>query len=167
MEKLLTNLEKFRKSIVHIITNITWRESGKAEIILLAILWYIVVILLLVRIHRKLLRKHKKIHENIVMLYDTIRYQVARTQYGNEAIQANKWINTILTADHKNYLANAATIKQEIIDIEQKLGQQIITDNQRKIITKQSKKKHWVSTFVQLIGRGITVITVGIYKLFW
>ena len=164
---MFTNLENFRANIVHIMTNITWRESNESEIVLLAILWYIVILLLLIRIHRKLLRKHKKIHENIVALYDTIRYQVARAQYGNETIQANKWIDIILTSDHKNYLANAKTIKQEIIDIEQKLGQQIITDNQRKIITKQSKKKHWVSTFVQLIGRGITVITVGIYKLFW
>ena len=167
MENVLTSLENFRASIVHIMANISGRENSQAEILLLVILWYIVLLVLLMGIHRKLLKKHKKIHENIVILYDTIRYQVARAQYGNEAIQANKWIDTILTSDHKNYLANATTIKQEILDIEQKLGQHIVTNDQRKVIKKQSKKKHSVNTFVQLIGWFVTGITVGIYKLFW
>lgn len=148
-------------------SNVSGRENAQAEILLLAILWYIVLLVLLMGIHRKLLKKHKRTHENIVALYDTIRYQVARAQYGNEAIQNNKWIDAILTSDHKNYLANATTIQQEILDIEQKLGQQIITDDQRKTINKQTKKKHSVNIFVQLIGWCITGITLGIYKLFW
>lgn len=167
MENLLTSLENFRASIVHIMANISGRENTQAEILLLIILWYIVVFFLLIGIHRKLLRKHKKIHENIVTLYDTIRYQVAKAQYGNEAIQNSNGIKSIITSDHKNYLTNAATIKQELLTIEQTLGQQIITQDQRKIINKQTKKKHSVNIFVQVIGRFITVITVGIYKLFW
>lgn len=167
MENLLTSLENFRTNIVHMVTNITWRESGKAEIVLLIVIWYAVIFFLLIRIHRKLLKKHKKIYENIVALYDTIRYQVARAQYGNEAIQTSKWIDTIIHSDHKNYLANAAGIKQTLLDIEQKFGQQIITADQWKTIAKQTKKKHTTNIFVQLIGWCITGITVGIYKLFW
>jgi hypothetical protein len=64
-------------------------------------------------------------------------------------------------------LANAKAIKEEILSIEQKLGQQIISTDQRSIINKQSKKKNNVTVFVQIIGRLTTAITVGIYKVFW
>lgn len=72
-------------------------------------------------IHSKLLSKQKHVHENLVLLYDTIRYQVARAQYGNPIIQDNKGINLVIQEDHKNYLKNATTIQEEILSIEQKL----------------------------------------------
>jgi hypothetical protein len=118
-------------------------------------------------IHRKLLRKHKRTHENLVLSYDTIRYQVARAQYGNPAIQDSKGIKVVMESEHENYLANAKAIKEEIFSIEQKLGQKIISDDQWNAITKQTKKKRLLMVFVQLIGRLITLLTVGIYKLFW
>ena len=118
-------------------------------------------------IHRKLLKKHKRIHENVVALYDTIRYQVARAQYSNPAIQENKWINIIIEADHKNYPAHAAAIKEELLSIEQKLGQQIISADQWITLQKQTKKKNRLNRGIQFIGRIITVLTVGIYNVFW
>ncbi|MEI6773268.1 MAG: hypothetical protein WCL18_00060 [bacterium] len=72
-----------------------------------------------------------------------------------------------MEADHKNYPANAATIKQEIVDIQQKIEQEIVSNEQRTIITKQSKNKNTRTILTQLIGRLITIITMGIYKLFW
>lgn len=111
-------------------------------------------------IHRKLLRKQKKIHENLVLLYDTIRYQVARAQYGNPIIQDNKGIKVVIEADHKSYLTQAKGIKEEILSLEQKLRQQIISADQRNVINRQAKKKNNVTIFVQLIGRLTTVLTV-------
>ena len=52
-------------------------------------------------------------------MYDTLRYQIAKAQYENPAIQNNKGIKITIEADHKNYPANAAEIKQEILSIEQ------------------------------------------------
>ncbi len=167
MQNIVDQLNGFRASIVHIMANVSGRGEAEAEMLLLGILWYIVLLLLLMFIHRKLLRKQKKTHENLVVLYDTIRYQVARAQYGNPIIQDSKWIQIVIQADHKNYLTQAKTIKEEILSLEQKLGQQIITTEQRNIITKQAKKKHIISIFVQIIGWFTTLITVGIYKLFW
>jgi hypothetical protein len=152
---------------VHIMANVSWRGETEAELLLLAILWYIVFILLLMAIHRKLLKKHKRIHEHVVALYDTVRYQVAKAQYGNPAIQESKWINIIIEADHKNYPAHAAAIKEELLSIEQKLWQQIISTDQWTTIQKQTKKKNRLNIWIQLIGRITTVLTVGIYKVFW
>jgi hypothetical protein len=146
--------------------NVSGRAEPEAEILLLVILGYIVLILLLLFIHRKLLRKQRRIHENLVVLYDTIRYQVARAQYGNPTIQDIKGITVVIQADHKNYVANAKAIKEEIVSIEQKFGQQIISADQRNAINKQAKKKNRFMIFVQLIGRLTTLLTVGIYKLF-
>ncbi len=163
MEKLTI----FRGQIVHIMGNVSGRAEPDAELLLVAILWYIVIILLLVMIHRRIVRKHERIHENLVFLYDTIRYQVARVQASNPIIQDNKGIKVIMESEHKNYLANSTAIKEEINLMEQKLGQQIVSADQRTTITKQSKKKRTLMILVQLLWRIITVLTVGIYKLFW
>lgn len=166
MENILTSLNTFRDRIVHIMANVSWMAEPQAEILLLAILWYIVVLLLLLFIHRKLIRKHKKIHEKLVFLYDTIRYQLAKVQMGNPAIQDAKGIKVMMESEHKNYLANAKAIREEIVSIEQRLWQKIISDDQRKTIHKQTKKKAWAKAFMELIGRFTTLITAGIYKLF-
>jgi hypothetical protein len=92
-------------------------------------------------IHRKIIKKHKRVHENIVLLYDTIRYQISKAQYGNPAIQQNTGINNVLKSEHKNYLYHSKEINKEITTIEQQLGQQIITEEQRKTINKQIKIK--------------------------
>jgi len=167
MENIVAELNIFRWKVVHIMANVSWRAEPEAELLLLVILWYIVLILLLMFIHRKLLRKHKKTHENLVLLYDTIRYQVARAQYGNPASQESKWIKVVMESEHENYLANVAAIKNEILSIEQNLGQQIISADQRTMINKQTKKKKTLMFFVQFIWRLTTLLTAGIYKLFW
>lgn len=71
-----------------------------------------------------------------------------------------------MTASHKTYLANATAIKQEILSIEQKNGQEIISADQRSMIHKQTHKKNILMIGVQIIGRISTLLTVGIYKLF-
>jgi hypothetical protein len=167
MENIVAQLDSFRVKIVHIMANVSGRAEPDAEILLLAILWYVVFIIIIMYIHSKLLKRQKKIHKNLVLLYDTMWYQVARAQYGNPAIQESKWIKVVIDADHKNYITNAKTIREEILSIEQKLGQQIVTTEQWNIINKQTKKKNNVTVFVQLIGRLTTVLTVGIYKVFW
>ncbi|HBB03591.1 TPA: hypothetical protein DCZ39_01635 [Patescibacteria group bacterium] len=143
-----------------------WTES-QSETILLAILGYIIVLLLLIAIHRKGLKKYKKIHEDLILSYDTMRYKVARAQYGNPALQDNKGISTAIEGDHKDYLVNTKAIKQEILSIEQKLGQEIISTEQWITIEQQAKKKNRIMTCVEIIGRVTTILTVGIYKLFW
>jgi len=71
-----------------------------------------------------------------------------------------------MESEHKNYPANIDSIHQEIVAIEQSLGQQIIPAEQRATLVRQTHKKKIASIFTQLIGRPTTVITVGIYKLF-
>jgi hypothetical protein len=70
-----------------------------------------------------------------------MRYQVSKAQYGNPGIQENAGINIVIKNEHKDYLHNTITIKEEISKIEQQIGQQIVTEEQRKNINKQIKKK--------------------------
>lgn len=86
----MEQLNIFRSKVVHIMANVSGRAEPEAEILLLIILGYIVLIVLLISIHRGLLKKQKKMHENLVFLYDTIRYQIAKAQYGNPSIQDGK-----------------------------------------------------------------------------
>jgi hypothetical protein len=125
-----------------------------------------VVLILLIFIHRKLLKIKKRTHEKLVLSYDTLRYQLSKAQYENQNIQDSKGIKIVIDAEQKSYLANKDAIKGEIHSIEQKLGKQIITEDQRKTITKQTHKKKIMTIFVQVIGRINTLFTIGIYKLF-
>ncbi len=124
------------------------------------------VLILLIFIHRKLLKIKKRTHEKLVLSYDTLRYQLSKVQYENQNIQDSKGIKIVIDAEQKSYLANKDAIKEEIHSIEQKLGKQIITEDQRKTITKQTHKKKIMTIFVQVIGRVNTLFTIGIYKLF-
>lgn len=153
--------------IVHIMANVSGRAEPQAEILLLVIIWYLVVLRLLLFIHRKLIKKHKRIHEQLIALYDTIRYQVAKAQYSNPTIQDAKGIKVVMESEHKNYLANAKAIREEIVSIEQRLGQRIVSDDQWNTIHKQTKKKAGAKTGMEIIGRLTTLITAGVYKLFW
>lgn len=157
---------QIRGNIIHIMTNVSGREASQAELFLLIALGYVLLMILLIAIHRRLVKRQKNIHKNLVLLYDTIRYQVAKAQYGTPTPQGNEGINKVMTADHKNYLGNATAIKQEVLTIEQKNGQEIISADQRKTIQKQTKKKNILTIIVQGIGRIITLLTIGIYKLF-
>lgn len=80
----------FRVNIVHIVANIIGQSEAQAELRTQVILGYIILLLVLIPLHRKLLQSHKKIHENIILLYDRLRYKVAQTQYRNPAIQEEK-----------------------------------------------------------------------------
>jgi len=164
---IVEGLNSFRWTSVHMIANTGGRTEPQTATWIVIMLWYGGVLILLIYIHRKILQKQKKIHEHLVFLYDTIRYQVAKAQYGTNTIPEGKGIKIAMEADHKNYPANAATIKQEIVDIQQKIEQEIVSNEQRTIITKQSKNKNTRTILTQLIGRLITIITMGIYKLFW
>jgi hypothetical protein len=125
------------------------------------------VVVSIIIIHRVLVKKQKNIHEQLVTSYDTIRYQIAKAQYENQSIQDKKGIHIIMEADRKNYPANALAIKKEILSIEQKLGKQIISTNERVIIQSQRNKKRIFTICVQIIGSIITILTIGMYKLFW
>jgi hypothetical protein len=163
---IVGQLDISRWNIVYTIANTNGRSEKQVEIRLLIILGYIVIVLLLMFIHRTLLRKEKKTHENLVILYDVIRYQVARAQYENSSIEGDG-IQTIINTEHKEYVENAATIKQEILSIEKRSGQDMVTEKQRKTIHQQTKKKNRLTKLVKYIGRTLTILTVGIYKLFW
>ena len=164
---IVGQLHIYQWNTIHIIANVSWQTAANAETWTLVILGYIVLLLLLLFIHSKLLKKQKRIHENVVILYDTLRYQVAKAQYESREVEENKGIHSVIDTEHKNYLSNAKAIKEEVLSIEDQLGQEIISSDQRKTIDEQTKKKNRLTVCVQTIGRITTVLTVGIYKVFW
>ena len=160
-------MNSFRWTVVHIVANITWRAEIQAERLVLIILGYIFLMLVGIPLHRKVLKIHKKIDEDLVYLYDDLRYKLAKAQYENPSIQGEKWIKVIMETHKENYIENAAIIQQEITAIEQTLWQEIITSDEWRNINKQVKKKKRLLLCVHILGRPITLLTASIYKLFW
>lgn len=87
---IVNQLTIFRGNIIHILSNISGRAEPQAELFLLIALGYVILLVLLISLHRKLLKKQKKIHENLILLYDTIRYQLAKAQYEIPTRQESK-----------------------------------------------------------------------------
>jgi len=166
MQTIVEQLNIFWGSITQSIVSMTGRTEIEIKFRLMIILGYLVVLILLMVIHRRLLKIEKRTHEKLVLSYDTLRYQVAKAQYENPSIQDTKGIKIVIDAEQKNYPANKDAIKEEIQSIEQKLGKQIVAENQRTTITRQTHKKKTMTIFVQVIGRTTTILTIGIYKLF-
>ena len=83
-------MENLRTNIVHIIANIINQSETQAELRTQVFVGYSIVLGLLIPLHRRLLQSHKKTHENVIFLYDTLRYKVAHAQYKNPSIQEGK-----------------------------------------------------------------------------
>lgn len=95
----------------------------------------------------------------MIILYDTIRYQIAKAQYNNPNNTDIKGIKIVMESEEKNYLKNTKAIKEEIFTIEKTLGQQIIQEDQRNNIEKTTKKTKRIKKMTQIIGRATTLIT--------
>ncbi|MEI7919457.1 MAG: hypothetical protein WCH65_04600 [bacterium] len=165
--QILDQISLSRKRIIHIVANVSGQTETHAELRTISIAGYVIVLICLLSIHKKLIKKQTIYKQKIVELYDTIRYQVAKTQYATPSIQATPGIKTIMDAEHKTYEANTQAIQQEIKTMEQLAGSTIITEDQRVTIEKQISRKRRFSIIVNIFGRCITIITAGVYKLFW
>lgn len=138
---ILSQATLYREKVLHIIANISWLTEANAEIRTLSILGYIVALILLCVFHKKLINIQTTYKQKIVELYDTIRYQVAKTQYATPSIQATPGIKIIMNAEHKTYEANTQAIQQEIKTMEQLSGTTIITEDQRATVERQVSKR--------------------------
>jgi len=145
----------------------TGLNNHHVELLLIGIFWYTTIVFFLIAIHRKIITTNKKTHEDLILLYDNIRYHIAQKQYQNPTIQNTKAIKIPIESQQKNYLANTKAIQEEVLAIEQTLGQTIVSEEQWNTIYKITKKQKRTRQQKQTIGRLITLITGGIYKLFW
>ncbi|MEI7557348.1 MAG: hypothetical protein WCJ45_00370 [bacterium] len=110
--------------------------------------------------------KQKKTQESLVMLYDTIRYQLAKEQYANPAFQNIKGIASIIESDHKQYTAHAKAIQDEITAREDKEGHEIVKVEIRNMIEKKSKQQERLGKSKRKLSLALTILTLGIYRIF-
>ncbi len=166
LDSIREQLSPARSSFVNIIADAGGREVWQTEIRTWAAITYLFIMIILISIHRRLIKWRKYANEQLVLMYDTIRYQVAKGQYEHQTAKENRGIRIIRKASKKTYAANWAAIKQEIIAIEQTTGVQIVSTEQwNKVwsLTRKTKRYAW---YTNIIGRLLTLATAGIYKLF-
>ena len=153
--------------ILHIVVNVTWLSPELALIRLLVIIGYIILLVILIPIHRSLLRLLHKRREVLTWEYDTLRYLIAKAQKQSGVDANNKWITALFDLKHPDYLHHHTEIKGEIFNIETSLWTKIIEDTKRAEIEQRQQKYKKLTMIVDIYGRFVSVITVLVYKLFW
>ena len=167
LQSTFTRFQSAGAWILHIFVNITGLTPQVAMIVLLVIIWYIVLLIIFVPIHKSLVRLLHKKKEKLTREYDTLRYLVAKAQKQSTPTTESRWIKILFDATHPDYLHHHAEIKQEIKSIESGLWAPIVDDVTRVRIEKKLKNYDSLKLFVNIFWRIISIITILIYRLFW
>ena len=155
-----------RNQIINTISNMIWWTNTQTQLVGLRGSGYIVSMLILIPIHRIFIKKHHICHQQIIQRYDHLRYQVAKIQQTHSGVSPETEIIKLINTPHASYLSATQAIQQSIITQEQNLGITIIPEHERNYIHKQLRKKHRLQQWKNIIGRIISIVTCGIYKLF-
>ncbi|MCF7835008.1 hypothetical protein K9M48_03040 [Candidatus Gracilibacteria bacterium] len=139
-----------------------------SEYLIWGIAIYISLLILLGFIHTLTQKYYKKSKQNFFYECDYIIKQLATFQYQNKK---NNNINiqlvkTIFDSQSKDYFKEAKNIKIKIKEIENNINQNLIENKQRSKFQKHYKKTKRLMIFSNTIGRIITILTIGTYKVF-
>jgi len=154
---------EFIKNLINIV-----KFDSLYSYIILAIIIYVIAIIILSLVHKKVLKQKRELQKECVWEYDNLRYLVAKARSkSNKQSELELWLKNILNSGKKLYLKNYSLIKEEVWKIEELLWSEIISkdiwskieDLQKKISNKDKSQK----TF----GWILTIITIGGYKIFW
>ncbi len=153
-------------NILQNLSTITWYPTSTILLGSISIFGYIIIIGIGIIIHRKTLSIQKRNYKNSITLYDTIRYEVAKQQYLHPSSTSHQGILRIFQESNPQYNRLHSIIKEEITAIEDSIQQKIISEQQRNELEKINKKYQKYTKLQNIIWRILTILTVGIYKLF-
>ena len=152
---------------MHIFINISGLSEATAQIVLLVIGIYIIILIIFIPLHKKLLGVLKQRTIALTFDYDTLRYLVAKAQQKSTITSQDKGITMMFDQTSKDYLAHHAEIKQEIQKIETSLGTTIVDAPQWTMIETKKRKRTQLKAFTNIYGWCLSVITLFVYRLFW
>lgn len=153
--------------IIVIFSRITWWSYDFSGVFLLVLVCYVAWLIVLVVIHRFLLRRKIKWQKACVREYDNIIYLIAQAEYKIQAPSSSSPLQQLFASKHKNYLANHQVIVDAIRKLEAETKQLIFTPEMEKHILKSRKKLAVSNAFQLFFGGMVSLATAGIYLLFW
>ena len=146
-----------------------WNQSLAVWIIVLI---YAVSILIILPLHRLILRNVKKAKLNLTTSVDEVIYLLSKAQYSLSEEQALKFdpcfalIRTMFWSGHFEYIDNLDAIKENVKKVEVLLKQRVISDEQRKKIDSQKSSLKFHTFWSKFFGYELNILSIWIYNPF-
>jgi hypothetical protein len=169
MEQLNTFLLKTNDAINYIIlifSRITWLEIWLAQIVLISIICYLIVLFILSKIHHKIYKNYINAQRDCTYQYDNLIYIIAKEESINKADTTVNPIEDILKTPNKNYLDNHDIIINAVRKLETDTKQILLSPEMEKTILALRKKIKNLNTVQKSFWIFLSIITIGIYLLF-
>ena len=171
----MENAKIIINQIINYVSNLTWFDYNISKWIFLALITYIVFIFVFLFIHKWLLKKTNKIKWKLDELYDQIWYEISIVMYdfnqeAKKNWQENKliyWAKSIIWLEKNDYISNRKKIFEDIKKLETYIWKKMISEELIKTINWYQKKLSNTDLIQKMIWWILTILTIGIYKLFW
>lgn len=159
--------------IINYFSSLIWLDYNTTQLILLWVLTYIVFIIVVWLIHKWFLKRGNNIKALCTRKYDELRYLASTNMYkfnkemktqGKEN-QLAYWAKSIIWLEKKNYIANKQKIFGDLAKLEWYIGKSIVSNELKTEIAVLDKKITNNHLSQKVVGRILTMLTLGIYKL--
>gem|GEM_PF-3824084 len=123
-----------------IFSRVTGLSYEASQIVLLVIICYLVGIWILIKIHRKLVRRKVNAQKECTFEYDNILYLIAQEEYKNQGLTSTSPIHELMNGKHKDYLNNHGLLVDAVRKLEAETKHILFTPEMEKKILRLRKK---------------------------
>lgn len=166
LNEVLVKLTDILNYIVLIFSRITWLEIEIAQLAIIAIISYLAALIILWKIHQKILKKYLNTQKEYTYQYDKLIYIISKEEYTNQRDSSANPIKEILNTPIKNYIANHEIIINAVRKLESDTKQILLSPDTEKTINQLHKKIKNLNTIQKLFWIFLSIITLGAYILF-
>lgn len=169
----IQSVQTYIDQIVQYVAGLIWLDYNTTQLILLWVITYIVFIVIVVLIHKWFLRRGTKIKALCTRKYDELRYLASTNMYKFNKEMKAQWkenqlvygAKSIIWLENKNYIANKQKIFGDLAKLEWYIGKSIVSSELKNEIVVLDKKITTNHLSQKVVGRILTILTLGIYKL--
>ena len=154
---------------------IVWVSDVYAQLVTIAIFVYIVLAIVLLKVHQAMILSQRKRVVKCVREYDRVWYYTAKAMYEFNAQMKAQWqtnqlahgTRSILKLEKKDYLHNRKKIFDDIKKLQTYMNKEFVPIEVLKKIKSYHMKIKSAAMLHQLVGRWLVVMTLGLYLLGW
>lgn len=163
----------FYNQVLNTLSFFTGLDSQTSFIVFRIIIAEIVVFLVIIPLHRLILRRISSTKQNLVQQMDEVIYLLAKAQYSSNISEQDLWwdphfamMKEMFQSAKFEYLDNVPRLKDFSNKVQLLLNTTIATDQQRTTISKLQKKMKILIFFSRLVWILICIFTLWLYRLF-
>lgn len=175
LQNIRTKIVPVWDNLVLFVAGFTWFSQPYAQLVTIAFFAYIVLILILFKLHKVMTEHQRKRVAKCVREYDRVRYYTAKSMYEfNQHMKAQWQVNqlahgtrSVLKLDKKDYLHNRKKIFDDIKKLQTYMNKEVVPVEVLKKIKRYHTKISSVNLLHKIVGRGLVVMTLGLYLFGW